>query len=268
MLTANQNKTQSEILVDDRTGSKELARLFHLRTAISRLSFGDFSFLGNGPDGPVAIGIERKAIRDLLQSMQSGRFSSHQLPGLINSYFTSYVIIEGIWSSCYETGFIMVPDYKGKGGKEGKGGWVRLSLGTFEFRSSQLYGFINSISLCGGVIVMFTRTQHETVRCVESLHSWWMKPWKDHRSHMALRTESPTVVQLATPSLTRKLASQLPGVGWKRSGAVDRHFRSPSEMLNATEKEWAKIEGIGKGIASSIVSALHKERESGEGKKR
>src|SRR5271166_1849574 len=63
------------------------------------LHAGDFSFLGNGPnDEPWTIGIERKRMRDMVNSIRGGRFSGEQLPKLLN-YDRAYLIFESRWKT-------------------------------------------------------------------------------------------------------------------------------------------------------------------------
>jgi len=45
-------------------------------------------------------------------------------------------------------------------------------------------------------------------------------------------------------------------VGWKRSAAVVRKFKTVRQMMEASEKEWMEVDGIGKGIAKKTVEAL------------
>jgi ERCC4-type nuclease len=96
------------ITIDRRTGSGELLPLFPKGVAeLGCLEYGDFAWIGKGPEGlPLAIGVERKQIHDLVNSMASGRLQAHQLPGMINTYKISYLVIEGIWRPCPTTDII------------------------------------------------------------------------------------------------------------------------------------------------------------------
>src|SRR5258708_669111 len=67
-----------------------------VRYQLDPLKFGDFSFFGKGPDGPIAIGIELKTVNDFVSSMLSGRLAGHQIPGLLENYQRAYVVIEGV----------------------------------------------------------------------------------------------------------------------------------------------------------------------------
>ena len=65
---------------------------------IVRMDYGDAMVTGNGPCGQVDIGIERKRIGDLVNSITTGRLSGHQLPGLLAQYYKVYIIVEGMYT--------------------------------------------------------------------------------------------------------------------------------------------------------------------------
>jgi ERCC4-type nuclease len=57
-----------------------------------------------------------------------------------------------------------------------------------------------------------------------------------------------------------KVAAQLPLVGWKKAGYVAKRFKSVQAMMEASEKEWREVEGIGKVLAKRIYEGLRGER--------
>ena len=57
-------------------------------------------------------------------------------------------------------------------------------------------------------------------------------------------------------SLVRRVAKELPGIGWERSLLVEETFDSVRTMVNAPLEEWLEIEGIGKGIATKVQEEL------------
>ena len=81
------------ILVDDRIGAVEIAPLLGSPNVTCRLEFADFAWSGNGPDGQVDIGVERKSLLDLLASMTTGRLSGHQMVGLTAQYDWVYLLV-------------------------------------------------------------------------------------------------------------------------------------------------------------------------------
>jgi excinuclease UvrABC nuclease subunit len=64
---------------------------------------------------------------------------------------------------------------------------------------------------------------------------------------------------LVPPSLRRRVAAELPGIGQQKSADVSRHFKTTQLMLEADVKEWRKVKGIGKTLAEKIVATVHSE---------
>lgn len=237
------------IYIDPRKGSGELLHLFPAGDAkLERLDYADFSFLGNGLDGvPYLIGIERKVIRDLLNSMTSGRFAGHQLPGLLNSYHVVHLVVEGIIRPNPATGVLEIRN---------RTTWKTLELGSRRFMMRDVWCFINTLEIKCGIHCTFTSTDHETVKYVTSLYQWWnRKEYAEHRSH--LQPNLGTTVPLAAYSLVQKVAAQLKGVGWdKRSKAISDNFCSVADMVAASESDWKAVDGIGAKLSKSITAEL------------
>ena len=61
---------------------------------------------------------------------------------------------------------------------------------------------------------------------------------------------------LQQPSLMRRVAKELPGIGWERSLVVEAKWDSVRDMVNAPVEEWLELDGIGKGIASRVQEEL------------
>ena len=240
------------ITIDSRVGSKELVSHFAKGVAaLGHLEFGDASFIGLDHGQVVTIGIERKALSDFLSSMQTGRLAAVQLPGLRACYNHVYVIVEGIYKSD-QNGRILIP----RGGS-----WVGFHLGRRQFMARELDNFINSLCVEAGVMVRETSNLHRTAGLIYNLHNWWQK--KSHESVQAMHKhrfpdDGAGGVLLQPPSLLRRVASELPGVGWKRSMDVAKHFDTVAHMVEADVGEWVKIPGIGKTTAARVVDALHK----------
>jgi len=230
------------ITLDDRTGSVDLLPYFPSGTArLGRLGFGDASFVGKGKDDiPVMVGVERKTLSDLVGSLESGRFSGHQLPGLLASYNTVYLVIEGIGRVSRE--LVEVRQ---------KGEW--RSLGVSELA---LDNFLNTLEVMAGVIIRQTNTPQRTAYLIRHLYQWWDKGWDSHKSHLVFYDPRPTLT-ITKPGLVRRIAKELPGIGWTRSGPVSKHFGSVREMVLADHQQWEEIEGIGKGLAGRVVEAIN-----------
>lgn len=252
------------LLIDKRVGSGELAKylaMIHLPvTVVPELPFGDFAFLGNGPEGSlVPIGIERKALKDFVNSFYSGRLAAHQLPGMLQGgtgFLVIYIVLEGLWRVDIQSGLISVPS--GKKNQKGKFVWEDLEVAGKGFMYRELEHIMMTLENKGGVIFRRTGNKPETGRFISALYHWWTdKEWEAHRSHLKFKTLDADKALLIKPTLCRQIAAQLPGVGWVKSGAVAAKFGSVTAMVAATEKDWTEIEGIGKTMAKKIISALN-----------
>jgi ERCC4-type nuclease len=238
----------SPVLIDRRVGSKELAvplMQMEVPFEITTLSFGDVALMGNGPDGPTPIGVERKTVRDLANSLLSGRLVGHQLPGLVANFTHAWLVVEGTWREG-EDGLVELPNGRG---------WHTM---TPTMLARNLQTWLLTIEMRGGLKIRQTYDVVETARFVASLHQWWTgKAWDEHKSHLALY-QAPDQSLFVKPSLVRRIAAELPGIGFDKSKAVERYFPTAFELIAADEKEWQNIDGIGKTLAKKIVGALHR----------
>jgi len=249
------------ILVDPRVGSKHLLDPLNLKVNCtvkgSRLHSADVCFEGNGPDGPIAIGIELKKLRDMLGSMRSERLAGDQVVKMAHDYEMCFIIIEGIWKPnswnddlMTMMGRVMRP--------------LNLSAGTgtrkpITFKYGELFKHIISLSVLKNVIVLWSSGPVETVAQIAHLYAWWQRDWEAHRSTDPIKLQ--TEVTFTNVSLLRKMAAELPGIGWVRSKEVEKAFISVFHMVNASQEEWQKIPGIGRGTANKawkVLREMHK----------
>jgi ERCC4-type nuclease len=247
------------IYIDDRVGSGELLPTFQShRTSppcqLSRLIAGDMCFSGNGITGTCMVGVERKRLKDMLNSIRSGRFSGEQLPKLVDQYEYSYLIVEGIWRCNWDNG--VLEELWGNG-------WmpVRLSKTGNAFVALELQSFLNTITTHTGVYVLYSSSERDTVDQVVGLERYYSKPWDKHHGHLALHTP-PQHVLLGKAGTVRRVAAALDGVGWEKSSTVAEYFKSVMAMVDADVKEWMKLPGFGKVLANRVWKELHGEYES------
>lgn len=241
------------ILVDSRTGSKELLPLFPKGSAqLATLPYGDFSFVGNGPDGPLHIGVERKQVREVAGTISDGRLIAHQIPGLLKEYHVVYLVVEGRWRGDPRSGLLQVAH---------RDRWDTIQNGSRRFMAADISKFLSSIENMAGVRLRRTDDQLGTSQEILALHGWWTgKEWEDHRSHTAIQFPQPEAALFVKPSLEFMFAALLPGIGYQRAKVVVRKFESVADMVLADEKDWRAIEGIGKGIAEKVVKTIWKKR--------
>lgn len=240
------------LFIDRRVGSVEFEsklKHFGLPIQVTTLDYADFAFMGRGPKGaPVAVGIERKTISDLLTSMQSGRLSGHQLPGLCESYAYVWLLIEGLFRPEPATGILQT--------------WHGIWKDAGHSRRSMLYRNIEqyfiTLETQAAVRIRRSATPDESAHIIANAYRWWCnKEFDDHKSHLALDTlDARDANLMVRPSVVRNVAAQLPGVGWTKSEAVSKRFKTVANMVMATESEWREVPGIGATLAKRIVKEL------------
>lgn len=251
------------IFVDRREGSADLAPLIKTPNMLCELEFGDASFTGESKEGTVSVGVERKKIRDLLNSISTGRLSAHQLPGMLNSYDYSYIIVEGVWKGNRSGELVISRDW----GKT----FLPVFYGKRKWTAEGVWNYLTTIETFLHVPFRITRDARDTARTIETLYRWWQH-YHRHTSHLALHdrnlADEKKLVCLDprktnVDSLTdkqrqvREIASRLPHIDSMRSIDVAKKFGSVKEMFEAGEKAWLSIPGIGKQTVKEVFKVLH-----------
>lgn len=238
------------ITIDPRIGSIDLQSPLEscgMLTEVQPMDYGDFCFVGNGPTGPCLVGVERKRLRDMLGSMRSGRFSGHQLPGLLTTYEFVYLFVEGRFCS-NATGILCEP-------RRGSG-IQPVVLGTSMFDYSELDNYLCSIELQTNIRIRRTHSAEDTAIQISDLYRWFNnKTWDDHRAHVQFHTPAPMLSVPGRMGFKRRVAKELPKIGWEKSRDIAAHFLSVQAMANAEKSVWMDIPGIGKTLAAKIMAA-------------
>lgn len=259
--------TPARLQIDDRAGSDRLGRYLRARRQpvdLCRLPFGDVAFTGQGPEGrPISVGVEYKIVTDALQCIQDGRFAGHQLPGLISSYEIPILLIEGTTRPDPKDGLLQIRHPH-------KGFWYSAKTGRNQFMYRDFQHWLMTLTFKAGIRIMFSSDISDTAATIVSLFTWFTaKEWKDHRSHLAMASGidlNRDAAIFIRPSILRRVAAELPGIGLDRSAEVARKFRSIQEMSMADEKDWETIPGIGHKTAMAVCAALRGEVMKGNGK--
>jgi ERCC4-type nuclease len=237
------------ILVDPREGSKQYAPLLSSLGApveLTPLDFGDAVFFGSDR----SVGIELKKFDDMLQCIVTGRFSGHQLPGLASTYDDVWLIVEGLW----RPGDDGVLEQWGWNHTTRKAGWVSAGKGKRRWMYRDFDNYLTTIEVKGGVRVKRTSSETETARVVYGLYNWFQDV-EGHRAHLAFNRAGRDQAIFTRPTLARRVAAELPGIGFDRSGMIAGHFETVRKMVAADEKEWRTLPGIGKKLAKDIVES-------------
>lgn len=246
--------------VGSREFEKPLRRL-GLPTRIRALDCGDFAFYGNGPDGAVRVGIERKTIGEMVGYQSRGRYVQRQLPRMLRRYGAfSFLVVEGLTRVAPGDGSLQC----GKDIKQGsltvwmEAGWGR-ERNTYEvYKKREL-----SLRLITAIHVMPTANATETASLLHALYGWFQKPWSAHRSVLKVDTDivmrgAPALI-LDERTMRRETFAKWPHISWERSARVSKHFPSIVAAATATEDEWMMALGVkqGRKMAKAIVDFLH-----------
>lgn len=242
------------LLIDDRSGSNELIPLLAGDDTIScRLDSGDVAIPGNGPAGDIMVGVEVKKINDLLSSIATGRLQATQLPKLLVDYQEVWLLLVGDYRPG-PTGTLQVE----RGSR-----WSGHCIGNREVPYSYVEGFLIE---CGTLGVHHKRVEsnREAAWWIRSLEHWWGKPWDKHKAMRKFDTSgtAPLIGNPHDPEYQRRMAiaeviKGLPSIGFERAWAASLVFHSIQDAINATAKEWAEVDGVGKVIAQKIVEVIH-----------
>lgn len=238
------------IYVDQNVGSRELLPLIRStgeKAELMALPFGDFMFEGKGPEGDISIGIERKALHDMMQCINDHRFSGHQMPGMKSLYHIRILIVEGQWRPHEPTGVLME-------GHRGGSIWGQFRGRHGKTMYAALQNYLLSVSLSGFIVIRTTSTW-ETASVVVATYHYFQKTWDKHTSLQELHQVAVPSL-FGPPSLARVWAASLPGVGTKLSELVIRRFRTGLAIAEADEDEWLEVPGIGPTLAKKIFRAI------------
>lgn len=247
------------LIIDPRIGSRDLVeplRQLGVETALQHLDFGDAALIGNGPEGrPVPVGVEIKAVGDLLSCIVDRRFAQHQLPGMLANYELGYLLLEGVITAAPTRELMLLKDGK----------WKKAPFGERPWTYEGVESFRRSVE-AAGLRTDKTADRRATACWLASLHAWWSKPWEEHRSLLGVRLKpleaSADANAFTQFEATRKMqvaATLADGIGVEKAREADKHFPSIRAMVNAGVEEWQRVLGIGKKLAARIVENVTRE---------
>lgn len=228
----------------------------------SSLDFADACFEGQGPDGLVLVGIERKRLSDILKCIDDGRLAGHQLVGMRPMYRFRFLLIEGVWRPSKD-GLLLEEHVK----QDGRVYWgPERPQGRVMYHKLRRYLFSVAMS---GVIVIYTRDITHTAYDIVELYHWFQKRWRDHKSMLEMHRgyawqyqtrHTDELMMIPTmerkPPLVRRWAAELNGIGVKLSEDAQRVFKTPRELADADESDWMNVPGVGMKMAKEIVGEI------------
>lgn len=252
------------ILVDYRKGSGTdgkgnellvpLIKKLGVECEIDNLEFADACFEGNGPEGYIAIGVERKTLHDLLGCIDTARYSAHQRVGMAQMYTKSFLALEGMWEmggSLQYSGTLIQ-------GFNGGSSWGPLKTrGNQTVLYSKLYRYLLSVQL-SGVIITQSNNVVQTANNIVEIYRYFQKPWHSHTS--MIETQKLTIPSLTNkPSLARKWAADLDRVGVTKSIEAAKLFKNGRKLALAGEEDWMRLGGVGAKTAIAIVKQIRED---------
>lgn len=237
------------ILVDSRVGSRELLPYIQrqrIQSQICQLEFGDACFEGNGPNGKMTVGVERKTLGDMLNCIDDARYSAHQRPGMMAMYQKSILVIEGVWKPDFNNHYLLEC--------VGMLNWRPYRYRQRMVSYSKLFRYLLTVQF-SGVNVIYSRDMEATAYNICECYHYFQKKWEDHTSLLEMqKLNIPSLT--GKPSLVQRWAAQLEGVGVKLSGEAIKEFKTAHDLANSDEQDWMRIPQVGAKLAKKIYREI------------
>lgn len=268
------------IFIDKREGSSFLYRDFEfpgVRKSLLEITYGDVMFYGVGPltkesteshpkHSIIICGIELKSLQDLVSSLSTGRIQgiNGQLPGMIDSYDVSVLLVHGRWRQARNGGIDVERKFGGGWSKE-RPAWTKIRSGD-PTTYHQIESFLFECQL-SGVIVKNVDNEYGVAAYIYTLYNLLQKPWSGHRQFMcfdntSLRNNKRRLSLIPevddNPCFIRRalVASVLPSIGFDRALSIATHFDSIESMIKTSVDELRGIEGVGDIIAERFYHCV------------
>ena len=204
---------------------------------VTPMDSGDIAFWGLSPiDGDrLYVGMEYKTLRSLITDIKTNR-AADQLKRMLNDYDRAWLLIETgkFW---IEDGYVAFPPVNTNNGRREPN----------RFLYSSVMAWLAEIQEWGVKLVDMVFDVRQGARVVLAMYSWYQKLPEDHK--LTTSYHQPFVFN-DKASLVRRMSACVGDIGHKKSQAVDEHFGSVYDMVTADVKEWRKVPGIGKTIAT------------------
>lgn len=241
------------IRIDDRKGSAEMLPLFPPNSAaLTHLPFGDFEF---ATEDHRLFGFERKTLSDIINCISTGRLGGHQLPGMSCRFDVAYILVEGQFRPgadgvLEELRF----DHRARSYR-----WHPMSLNNRHYLWGDLERYLTTLEVYYGFRCRHTQNPAETAAMVHAKWLWAAK--RDHHAGHVFDESIAGPLPFREPSMARYMISRLPGIGWKKSGEVERSFKGQTVagMMSADEAKWREVDGVGVTLSKRIVKALQED---------
>jgi len=241
--------------VTNEPNDKDLAKQLTLATPIE-MQCGDVAFTGKWTDNEeMWVWCERKKLGDLVAcALDTGRLLRQIQEAHQAGFKFFFLIVEAMFRKDPATGLLQ--QLRGKN-------WANYTLGsnTKTIPYSRISGYLNQLRYYLNIQVYITRSVRETADTVMEVYSMFQTSPEDHSSlKQFATTPEPVASFLQKPSLIRRMAKELPGIGWDRSKDIEEELGSARELCRVlADGDWVRllgIEGIGRGIVTKIDGEL------------
>ncbi len=212
-----------KIIIDHRENKNLLKELAKEKIEVERkqLETADIIIITkNLENKEQTVGIERKTINDLLNSIIDKRLIS-QLIVLKENFDVPLLIIEG------EENIYKIRN----------------------FHPNSIRGMIATIAVDFQIPIIYTRNHRDTIKYVALIANRLEKP----RKPLSL---TPKRMPLTLHEQQQYLLESFPGIGPAIAASITKNFKSIREFINATEKELQKVDKLGKIKSKEIKKLL------------
>ncbi len=208
-----------KVIVDHREASSRVIREIYrldLEVDMQQLEVGDYILSER-------VGVERKTVRDFLQSLIDGRLLG-QSRDLAESFERPLMIIEG------------------------NGLYTERNI-----HPNAIRGALACITVDYHIPTIFTEDETETAQIIASIAG---REQKDRKSDIPIRCQRKV---LSLPELQRFVVEGLPGVSAVLTKRLLNHFGSVEKVMDASKDELKEVHGIGEEKAKEIRRILEAE---------
>ncbi len=207
---------------------------------VDTLDEADFAFLNLMRE---PIGIERMAISNYVQKLMDGELEA-QLRRCADSYFTTYVLIEGVYTP--SKGRLAIHRSTRRGFYPSKT-YARISYGVVVSSLVRLESM--------GFKLIHSANPDATIYVIESIYNHHQKHEDDHTLFTKLRPPKIPVKLSANPAVP-KLLALCPRLGEKAAIRLINQYGTIWEILHRPDKELLEIEGFGKVALARLKASV------------
>lgn len=208
-----------KVVVDHRETSSNVVREMHrldLEIEMQQLEVGDFILSER-------VGIERKTVRDFLDSIIDGRLLE-QAKNLAETFERPLLVLEG------------------------EGLYTERGI-----HPNAIRGALACITVDYQVPIISTENEKETARIILSIVK---REQEEEKSEVPIRGERKS---LTLSEQQRFIVEGLPGVSAVLAKRLLSHFKTASDVMKASEEDLKKVHGIGEEKAKEIRRVLDSE---------